>query len=69
MSPLAASLEKLQQDKQDLAERRRHKQEEGQEKVFIFMTQTLHLLSVWKSCLFIIRDEGCCLYFLLDKCD
>lgn len=33
LSPLAASLEKLQQDKQDLAERRRHKQEEGQEKI------------------------------------
>ncbi|XP_056587602.1 DNA repair protein RAD50 [Triplophysa dalaica] len=33
LSPLAASLEKLQQDKQDLAERRRHRQEEGQEKI------------------------------------
>uniref|UniRef100_A0A8C2ARY0 RAD50 homolog, double strand break repair protein n=1 Tax=Cyprinus carpio TaxID=7962 RepID=A0A8C2ARY0_CYPCA len=35
VSPLAATLEKLQQEKQDLAERRRQKQEEGQEKVLI----------------------------------
>ncbi len=35
MSPLAATLEKLQQEKQDLAERRRQKQEEGQEKVLV----------------------------------
>uniref|UniRef100_A0A8C1PLT3 RAD50 homolog, double strand break repair protein n=1 Tax=Cyprinus carpio TaxID=7962 RepID=A0A8C1PLT3_CYPCA len=33
VSPLAATLEKLQQEKQDLAERRRQKQEEGQEKI------------------------------------
>uniref|UniRef100_A0A671KUP5 DNA repair protein RAD50-like n=1 Tax=Sinocyclocheilus anshuiensis TaxID=1608454 RepID=A0A671KUP5_9TELE len=33
VSPLAATLEKLQQEKQDHAERRRQKQEEGQEKV------------------------------------
>uniref|UniRef100_A0A8C1P0U9 RAD50 homolog, double strand break repair protein n=1 Tax=Cyprinus carpio TaxID=7962 RepID=A0A8C1P0U9_CYPCA len=33
VSPLAATLEKLQQDKQDLAEHRRQKQEEGQEKI------------------------------------
>lgn len=33
VSPLAAALEKLQQEKQDLAERRRQKQEEGQEKI------------------------------------
>ncbi|KAK2873085.1 hypothetical protein Q8A67_022982 [Cirrhinus molitorella] len=33
LSPLAATLEKLQQEKQDLAERRRQKQEEEQEKI------------------------------------
>ncbi|TRY58124.1 hypothetical protein DNTS_025536 [Danionella cerebrum] len=33
VSPLAASLEKLQQEKQDLMERRRLKQEDGQEKI------------------------------------
>uniref|UniRef100_A0A672RDC9 RAD50 double strand break repair protein n=1 Tax=Sinocyclocheilus grahami TaxID=75366 RepID=A0A672RDC9_SINGR len=33
VSPLAATLEKLQQEKQDHAERRRQKQEEGQEKI------------------------------------
>ncbi|KAK1788005.1 hypothetical protein P4O66_016479 [Electrophorus voltai] len=33
VSPLAATLEKLQQEKQELIERRRQKQEEGQEKV------------------------------------
>uniref|UniRef100_A0A673HPB9 DNA repair protein RAD50-like n=1 Tax=Sinocyclocheilus rhinocerous TaxID=307959 RepID=A0A673HPB9_9TELE len=33
VSPLAATLEKFQQEKQDLAERRRQKQEEGQEKI------------------------------------
>ncbi|XP_076835840.1 DNA repair protein RAD50 [Brachyhypopomus gauderio] len=33
VSPLAATLVKLQQEKQDLMERRRQKQEEGQEKV------------------------------------
>uniref|UniRef100_A0A671S1U4 DNA repair protein RAD50-like n=1 Tax=Sinocyclocheilus anshuiensis TaxID=1608454 RepID=A0A671S1U4_9TELE len=33
VSPLAATLEKLQQEKQDLAARRRQKQEEGQEKI------------------------------------
>ncbi|RXN26699.1 DNA repair RAD50 [Labeo rohita] len=33
VSPLAATLEKLQQEKQDLVERRRQKQEEGQQKV------------------------------------
>ncbi|RXN26700.1 DNA repair RAD50 [Labeo rohita] len=32
VSPLAATLEKLQQEKQDLAEQRRQKQEDGQEK-------------------------------------
>ncbi|KAM4619701.1 DNA repair protein RAD50 [Polymixia lowei] len=33
MSPMSASLEKLQQEKQDLAEHRRRRQEEGQEKI------------------------------------
>lgn len=33
LSPLSATLEKLQQEKQELVERRRQKQEEGQEKV------------------------------------
>ncbi|XP_056265020.1 DNA repair protein RAD50 [Pseudoliparis swirei] len=33
LSPLAAALEKLQQEKQELGERRRQRQEEGQEKI------------------------------------
>ncbi|XP_065143320.1 DNA repair protein RAD50 [Paramisgurnus dabryanus] len=33
LSPLAVTLEKLQQEKQELGERRRQKQEEGQEKI------------------------------------
>lgn len=36
LSPLSASLEKLQQEKQELVERRRQRQEEGQEKVGTF---------------------------------
>lgn len=33
MSPLSAALEKLQQEKHELLERKRQRQEEGQEKV------------------------------------
>lgn len=36
LSPLSATLEKLQQEKQELVERIRLKQEEGQEKVDAF---------------------------------
>lgn len=36
LSPLSAALEKLQQEKQELVERKRQKQEEGQEKVDTF---------------------------------
>jgi len=41
LSPLAAALEKLQQEKQELGERRRQRQEEGQEKVSLM---TCHIL-------------------------
>jgi len=41
MSPLAATLEKLQLDKQDIAKRRMQKQEEAQEKVLVHLF--LHL--------------------------
>lgn len=40
LSPLSAALEKLQQEKQELADRKRQKREEGQEKVE--MTWTCH---------------------------
>lgn len=33
LSPLSATLDKLQQEKQEILERKRQKQEEGQEKV------------------------------------
>lgn len=36
LSPLSAALAKLQQEKQELLERKRQKQEEGQEKVATF---------------------------------
>lgn len=36
LSPLSAALDKLQQEKQELVERKRQKQEEGQEKVDTF---------------------------------
>lgn len=36
LSPLSAALEKLQQEKQELVERKRQRQEEGQEKVDTF---------------------------------
>lgn len=42
LSPLSAALEKLLQEKQELVERRRQKQEEGQEKVDIRLFLILH---------------------------
>lgn len=35
LAPLSAALEKLQQEKQELVDRKRQRQEEGQEKVLI----------------------------------
>lgn len=43
VSPLAITLEKLQHEKQDLIERRKHKQREGQEKVCNFSVSTKYL--------------------------
>lgn len=41
LSPLSAALEKLQQEKQELVEQKRQRQEEGQEKVDIFTLLSL----------------------------
>lgn len=38
LSPLSAALEKLQKEKQELVESKRQKQDEGQEKVFFYLT-------------------------------
>lgn len=43
VSPLAITLEKLQHEKQDLIERRKQKQSEGQEKVCNFSVYTKYL--------------------------
>ena len=45
LSPLSAALEKLQQEKQELVERKRQRQEEGQEKVDTFLLLSLLVLS------------------------
>lgn len=46
LSPLSATLEKLQQEKQELVERKRQKQEEGQEKVDEFSILVLFFLNI-----------------------
>uniref|UniRef100_A0A3B4VF84 RAD50 double strand break repair protein n=1 Tax=Seriola dumerili TaxID=41447 RepID=A0A3B4VF84_SERDU len=58
LSPLSAALEKLQQEKQELVDRRRQRQEEGQEKVDISIKERVKALTTLERDITKYVDEG-----------
>uniref|UniRef100_A0A3B3YVI3 Zinc-hook domain-containing protein n=1 Tax=Poecilia mexicana TaxID=48701 RepID=A0A3B3YVI3_9TELE len=55
LSPLSAALEKLQQEKQELMEHKRKKQEEGQEKYFFILIYEIYIN--FNICLFMLQQK------------
>uniref|UniRef100_A0A3B4WUE8 RAD50 double strand break repair protein n=1 Tax=Seriola lalandi dorsalis TaxID=1841481 RepID=A0A3B4WUE8_SERLL len=58
LSPLSAALEKLQQEKQELVDRQRQRQEEGQEKVDISIKERVKALTTLERDITKYVDEG-----------